>query len=229
MGASSEANNDIVGVIKKTLKRQESGSMKMKHLAKSILEKFSDSHTKSTVRQVIEENDMFHVDGKVVMLKKKASSSKKRKSMGDSTSNDSGEDVVDNSNSDSAKDKKKAAKKDKKSKKEKKSAVSSTSPSSPDNAAIQAWRTEHKIVLRDSRNDEEGVAATKLLATDALFYPYQTFDTPGCVDNIVDSLIRQCTVVNGFAKPSPIQAQCWVRVPIQIAFILLVLFDKQYF
>ena len=117
MGASSEANNDIVGVIKKTLKRQESGSMKMKHLAKSILEKFSDSHTKSTVRQVIEENDMFHVDGKVVMLKKKASSSKKRKSMGDSTSNDSGEDVVDNSNSDSAKDKKKAAKKDKKSKK----------------------------------------------------------------------------------------------------------------
>ena len=229
MGASSEANDEAtVGIIKaakKTLKRQESGSMKIKHLAKSLLEKFSDTHTKSTVRQVIEKNDMFHVDGKVVMLKRSNSSSKKRKSL------DDGAEDVDSSNGSFTKDERKAAKKEaKKAKKEKKSSSSSSSSatlgassslssssSTPDNSSIQTWRTEHKIVLRDSRNDEEGAAATKLLATNSQFYPYQSFDAPGCVENIVDSLIRQCTVVNGFAKPSPIQAQCWVSTKYQAA------------
>jgi hypothetical protein len=225
MGASSEANDEAtVGIIKaakKTLKRQESGSMKIKHLAKSLLEKFSDTHTKSTVRQVIEKNDMFHVDGKVVMLKRSNISSKKRKSL------DDGAEDVDSSNGSFTKDERKAAKKEaKKAKKEKKSSsssssatlgVSSLSSSTPDNSSIQTWRTEHKIVLRDSRNDEEGAAATKLLATNSQFYPYQSFDAPGCVENIVDSLIRQCTVVNGFAKPSPIQAQCWVSTKYQAA------------
>jgi hypothetical protein len=226
MGASSEANDAAtVGIIKaakKTLKRQESGSMKIKHLAKSLLEKFSDTHTKSTVRQVIEKNDMFHVDGKVVMLKRSNSSSKKRKSL------DDGAEDVDSSNGSFTKDERKAAKKEaKKAKMEKKSssssssatsgASSSLSSSTPDNSSIQTWRTEHKIVLRDSRNDEEGAAATKLLATNSQFYPYQSFDAPGCVENIVDSLIRQCTVVNGFAKPSPIQAQCWVSTKYQAA------------
>ncbi len=212
----------IIKAAKKTLKRQESGSMKIKHLANSLLEKFSDTHTISTVRQVIEENDMFHVDGKVVMLK-----GKKRKSLDDGAGNDGQEEFVDSSKADFTKDERKAAKKEaKKAKKAKKSssssssatsgaASSSSSSSSPDNSSIQTWRTEHKIVLRDSRNDEEGAAATKLLATNSQFYPYQSFDAPGCVENIVDSLIRQCTVVNGFAKPSPIQAQCWVSTKFQ--------------
>lgn len=234
MGASVEADDTTMGLIKaakKTLKRQESGSMKMKHLAKSLLEKFSDSHTKSTVKQVIEEHDMFHVDGKVVMLKKNSSSGgKKRKSSDDDSTEEvekQSESSSNNNNGDSTKDDKKAAKKEaKKAKKEKKSSTTSSSsaaPEAPDNSSIQAWRTEHKIVLKDPRNDEEGAKATKALATNTQFYPYQTFDAPGCVANINDTLIRQCTVVNGFAKPSPIQAQCWVRSSVFISLRLTVL------
>ena len=211
----------IIKAAKKTLKRQESGSMKIKDLAKSLVEKF-ESHDKMAVRQLIEENDTFHVDGKVVMLKKNSSlgggsssNSKKRKSSEDEKKSESSNDGS------SDKDKKAAKKEAKKAKKEKKSsasspssvpvaAASSSSSSSLDSSSIQHWRKEHKIVLRDSRNGEEGMAATKLITDNTLFYPYQTFDTPECVEKIVGDLIRQCTVANGFTTPSPIQAQCWV-------------------
>lgn len=219
MGAPKESD-EVTGIIKaakKTLKRQESGSMKIKHLAKSLLEKFSDSQTKSTIRQAIEENDIFHIDGKTVMLKKSNScssngnGSKKRKSSDiNGCVKNSNDEEVSNRDDEITKDAKKAEKKEQKKAKKSSLSTITTASSTPDNSSVQAWRKEHKIVLRDPRNDEEGIVATKLLASDALFYPYQTFDTPGCVENIVDTLIRQCTVVNGFTRPSPIQAQCWV-------------------
>jgi len=210
MGASTAAAGDdnassqlIVKAAKKHLKRQESGSMKIKHLAKSLLEKFeSDDDVPSctnTVRKWIEESDKFEVDGKVVTLKK----SKKRKMTEESNSN-SGEEKSDNGSLD-----KKAAKKAaKKARKEKKNGKASSAPPAS-SGSVEEWRKEHKIVLRDPRSGEEGVAATKLLAGNEKYYPYQVFDAPGCVEKIEGSLIRQCTKVNGFQKPSPIQAQCW--------------------
>jgi len=87
------------------------------------------------------------------------------------------------------------------------STASTSTPS--DNNSIQEWRKAHKIVLRDPRSGSEGAEATKKMVDNAVFYPYETFDAPGCAEKITASLIRQCTEVNGFTKPSPIQAQCW--------------------
>mmetsp|Transcript_3487 Transcript_3487/g.6368 ORF Transcript_3487/g.6368 Transcript_3487/m.6368 type:complete len:608 (-) Transcript_3487:31-1854(-) len=198
MGASTDAPNQVViKAAKKALKRQESGSMKIKELAKSLLEKFESNDDvpscKNTVQKWIEESDVFEVDGKNVTLKK----SNKRKS----TEDNSGEEKSDA-------DKKAAKKAAKKAKKEKKNnkAVAATPAGS---GTIQEWRKEHKIVLRDPRGGADGAAATKLLDVNELFYPYKTFDAPGCVEKVADELIHQCTKVNGFQKPSPIQAQCW--------------------
>ena len=203
---NASSSKVVIKAAKKALKRQDSGSMKMKHLAKSLLEKEDVPSCKHTVRKWIEESDVFEVDGKIVTLKK---SSKKRKSIEDSSSADA--ETSDNvgSSMDDRKAAKKAAKKAKKDKKNKLSPTSSSS--SADNvASIEEWRKQHKIVLRDSRNGKEGAAATKLLVADAMYYPFQTFDAPKCVEKIASSLIRQCTEVNGFQTPSPIQAQCWV-------------------
>ena len=206
MGAVTNNNATVIKAAKKTLKKQESGSMKIKHLTKSLVEKFeSDDDVpscKKTLGKWIAESDVFEVDGKVVTLK---GSSKKRKSMEDGNSGGSDED-------------KKAAKKAaKKAKKEKKSKSSSSSSTPADSGSIATWRKSHKIVLRDSRNGEEGVAATKLLATNEAYYPYETFDAPGCGEKIAPELIHQCVKVNGFEKPSPIQAQCWVSTYLEIA------------
>ena len=169
--------------------------MKLKSLAKTLLEKFeSDDEVpscKNTVRKWIEESDVFEVDGKMVMLK-----SKKRKSSDDEES--AGDDVK----------KAKKAKKDKK-KKESSSSVDAT-PAAADNESIQEWRKKNKIVLKDSRTGEEGAEATKKLPGNQQFYPFQSFND--CAEKIPDQLLKQCTEKNGFQKPSPIQAQCWVSL-----------------
>ena len=198
MGASTtvggkSSNQVVIKAAKKTLKRQGS-AMKLKLLAKTLLEKFeSDNEVpscKNTVRKWIEESDVFKVDGKMVMLK-----SKKRKSSDDEES----------AGGDDAK-KAKKAKKDKK--KKKKESSTSTDATSADNESIQEWRKKNKIVLKDSRTGDEGAEATKKLPGNQQFYPFQSFND--CADKIPDQLLKQCTEKNGFQKPSPIQAQCWV-------------------
>ena len=198
MGASTtvgskSSNQVVIKAAKKTLKRQGS-AMKLKLLAKTLLEKFeSDNEVpscKNTVRKWIEESDVFEVDGKMVMLK-----SKKRKSSDDEES----------AGGDDAK-KAKKAKKDKK--KKKKESSTSTDATPVDNESIQEWRKKNKIVLKDSRTGEEGAEATKKLPGNQQFYPFQSFND--CAEKIPDQLLKQCTEKNGFQKPSPIQAQCWV-------------------
>lgn len=195
MGAST-ANDFVIKAAKKALKKSESGSMKVKELAKSLVEKFESDDSvpscKDTVRKLIEGSDIFEVDGKVVTLKK---SSKKRKSTDDTT--------------DSAADKKAAKKAAKKAKKEKKKPSSTATAAASSNSSIAEWRTEHKIVLRDPRPGPDGTAGTKELALNTAFHPWQTFDAPGCAEKLSSVLVDQCTKVNGFQKPSPIQAQCW--------------------
>jgi ATP-dependent RNA helicase DBP3 len=184
--------------------------MKIKHLTKSVLEKTeSDDDVpscKKTVSKWIKESDVFEVNGKVVSLK-----SKKRKSVED------GNDGSDNGSSSDKKAAKKAAKKVKKEKRKSSSSIDAPPASSSGGGTtdIEKWRKEHKIVLKDSRNDATGAERTKSLARDEAYHPYETFDAPACVENINAALIRQCTEVNGFSKPSPIQAQCW---PIQLTY-----------
>eukprot|EP00986_Skeletonema_menzelii_P000330 scaffold92_cov140-Skeletonema_menzelii.AAC.9 len=199
MGAATTATNKssnkvVIKAAKKTLKRQGS-SMKLKSLAKELLEKFeSDSEVpscKKTVSKWIEESDAFEIDGKIVMLK-----DKKRKSADDENA------------SDDAPKKVKKSKKDKKKKKNKETSLAdATAPA--DNDSIQEWRKSNKIVLMDSRTGEEGAKETKKLPGNKQYYPFQSFSDPLCVEKIPDKLLKQCTEVNGFQKPSPIQAQCW--------------------
>mmetsp|Transcript_16181 Transcript_16181/g.23036 ORF Transcript_16181/g.23036 Transcript_16181/m.23036 type:complete len:588 (+) Transcript_16181:88-1851(+) len=73
---------------------------------------------------------------------------------------------------------------------------------------INKWRKDHKIVLRDVDSvDEE--AKSKELNTNVDYFPFRFFDLLSCQELIHQSLINQCTQVNGFSHPSPIQAQCW--------------------
>lgn len=180
---SDGAERKVIKAAKKALKREESGSMKIKSLAKSVIEKSSKGdipNCKDTVRKMISESGVFEIDGKTVTLKKK----KKR----------------DKSDEDEPK-----AKKSKKSGDE-------TTKASDDIASVQSWRKEHKIVLKDPRSGVEGAEATKLLDKNSLYFPFQSFDSPSCNDELNASLIEQCTKVNGFTRPSPIQAQCWVSL-----------------
>ena len=218
MGASSTTTDDtslVIKAAKKELKRSDSNSLKIKQLTKSLLTKFesNDSISKDSIKSILvsdKHNDVFVVDGKIITLKKK--SSKKRKSM------DSSEDTNNNNNTnttiDIAIDKKAAKKAAKKAKKDKKKSSSSstttftstatTSSTNTDNTSIQQWRTQNKIVLKDANKNDK---VTKSLDSNTTYYPYQTFD----ISSINKALLDQCTVVNGFKVPSPIQAQCWVR------------------
>lgn len=208
----------IIKTAKKALKRQESGSMKIKSLAKTVMEHDKVTlNCKETVKKIIGESDLFEVDGKMVVLVNKksssgsgsgsengadgSSSSKKRKSVETDEGTTDGEDIADKK---AAKKAKKAAKKAKKEKESKKS--SSASSSDPD--AIAAWRKSNKIVLKDSRSGEEGAEATKALSGNSSYFPLTTFEE--CEGIVNSKLIEQCVKVNGFQKPSPIQAQCWV-------------------
>mmetsp|Transcript_14113 Transcript_14113/g.20847 ORF Transcript_14113/g.20847 Transcript_14113/m.20847 type:complete len:586 (+) Transcript_14113:66-1823(+) len=81
---------------------------------------------------------------------------------------------------------------------------STISPSS-----IEDWRKEHKIVIKDTLDDEDGIKESKRLNQMKEYYPYSTFDSEGCQKHIPKPLLRQCTDANGFLTPSAIQAQCW--------------------
>ena len=213
MGASSTTTDDtslVIKAAKKELKRSDSNSLKIKQLTKSLLTKFesNDSISKDSIKSILvsdKHNDVFVVDGKIITLKKK--SSKKRKSM------DNSEDTNTNTPTDIVIDKKAAKKAAKKAKKDKKKSSSSstttftstatTSSTNTDNTSIQQWRTKNKIVLKDANKNDK---VTKSLDSNTTYYPYQTFD----IDSINKALLEQCTDVNGFKVPSPIQAQCWV-------------------
>ena len=198
---------------KKILKRQDSGgSMKLKALAKEVATKI-DHDCHKTVKKWIKKSDKFDVSdcGKHVSLAgsgdgEKKELKRKRSSLGGNGS--SGDDAGDKSSSSS----KKKSKKDKKQKKEKQSSSAApaiASGSTLDSSNVDQWRKEQKIVLMDAHDDEDGKAATKVVNANKAYYPYSTFDAPGCVAEIDPILLKQCTQVNKFVKPSPIQAQCW--------------------
>ena len=160
-------------------------------------------------------------------------SSGKRKSMeidSDDNANDNNSDEKksdEGDNNDVDKKAAKAAKKAaKKAKKEKRKSSSPPAADAVDPASMTEWRKTNKIVLRDSRPGEEGAVASKALQKNSIYYPLTSFDA--CKDILNKALIHQCVKVNGFAKPSPIQAQCWVRHDVVIHLELIDYFSLHY-
>ncbi|CAJ1966785.1 unnamed protein product [Cylindrotheca closterium] len=83
------------------------------------------------------------------------------------------------------------------------------STSSAPSSDIEEWRKTNKIVLKDARDGEEGKKETDAINKDTLYHPFMSFEDPVCKEVIAEPLLRQCTDVNKFTTPSPIQAQSW--------------------
>jgi hypothetical protein len=191
---------------KKYLQKEESGALKLKELAKTIVsnlldkkatddgndDKTTNKQTKQ-VRAWIEQSSKFEVNKKMVSLKSKDKSSRKRTI--------SPETPV-------------AEKASNNSKKSKKNISSSSSSTQKD---MDQWRVENKIVVLDyTQQDEQGQSLSKQHNENPAFYPWTSFEhaaASGAIDNacsIDAALIRQCTGAgNKFLKPSPIQSQAW--------------------
>lgn len=176
----------IIKTAKKTLKKRS--EMNLKELAKLVSEKVGPENSLSVkdVKNVIRSSDKFHVDGKIVTLKR-------RRSLSPSSSPVSVVEECDTPN--------------KRSKSSNGKGEPSTKESPQDFASVGRWREENKIVIMHC-NDEEKEKTKELNQMDALF-PFTTFESPQCIKSISSALLKHCTGVQGFKKPSPIQAQAW--------------------
>ncbi len=163
---------------KKLLKKEESKSLKVKVLAKNVVEKLGGAGNSKTIKRWIVASDKFTIDGKVVSL-----ASKKRLL----------ENQLDNVN---------------KKRKTMDAANKSPAVSTMNESTVSEWRKQHKIVVMDARDTEEGKEATKELNTKAEYFPDASFDMVSRENEIAPVLLKQCTE-NGFKSPTPIQAQCW--------------------
>jgi ATP-dependent RNA helicase DBP3 len=94
-------------------------------------------------------------------------------------------------------------------KKSKKSTSDEVVSSGLDGETVKKWRKENKVVLMDAYDDENGQKETEKLAVNKAYLPYTTFESPGCKEKVHEALLKHCTQVKHFLKPSPIQAQCW--------------------
>lgn len=185
MGASETPTKTkaALKIAKRQLKKQDSGSLKLKSLAKDVVAQLGCEETgHKDVKRWIVDSSKFAVNGKHVSL---AGKDRKR----DSPTMSDGEG------------------KSKKAKTEDKS--SGVVAGGNEAESTIKWRSEHKIVLKDAKDDEEGRKATDELVNSATYFPYTSFDSPGCQKEFAQVLIKQCTEGNGFERPSPIQAQCW--------------------
>ncbi len=192
-----ETKSSLLKLAKKTLKRHELDSMKLKTLAKQVVEAWhkkaeenvaaDDNDNKlqaKLVQQWISESSTFAVEGKLVRL-----SSKKRKQSKDGKAEEGGEE------NDS-----------KKLKSSESSPSLADTSSSPLMTVAQTWRQEHRIVIKSSTDDEQGREETARLNRHAVYFPWTSFDDCKAMEQV---LIRYCTDDKKFQKPSPIQSQCW--------------------
>lgn len=174
MGATADPT-EALKAAKKTLKKQESGTLKLKALAKGVVQKIgSDKADVKVVKKWIVDSDKFAIDGKIVSLAKDC----KRQS----------ENVVE----------KRSVKKQK-----------TTGLTRMDEKGVSQWRSDHKIMLRDARDDAAGLRATEELNSNAEYFPFTSFDVPTNHRELSVELLKQCTEGEGFTIPTPIQAQCW--------------------
>ena len=179
-----QLSDAAVKAAKKSLKKSD-GPIKLKELAKSVVLKLKDDSSVKQVQAWIEKSSKFDINGKLVTLK----SSKRKRAK---------------SPKDPLGELARAAKKSKKS-----SSSSNSKDQPQDSDSVAAWRKENKIVLMHATDDKVGKEKTKEINRNPIYYPFNTFDSPATQGAFHSALIEQCTKVNGFAKPSPIQAQAW--------------------
>ena len=80
-----------------------------------------------------------------------------------------------------------------------------------DRDLAKTWRQDHKIVVKgtSSSPNEDESALDAILNDSEAYFPYTSFDSLRRSGEVSDLLLRQCTDINSFVQPSPIQAQCW--------------------
>jgi ATP-dependent RNA helicase DBP3 len=177
----SSISSKALKIAKKNLKKHDSESMKLKKLAKLVADKLGDKGTTyKMVQKWIEKSEIFSVDGKEVKLNSKRSVSP------DIVSDDAAEGPS-----------------------KKKAKVVTTATGAKDQASIDVWRKDNKIVVMHTKDDEEGRKESQRIEKDVCFHPFLSFNEPACTSLVAKSLLRQCTEGNGFTTPSPIQAQAW--------------------
>lgn len=186
-------HDDAIKAATKALNKSDDGTLKMKKLVKKIVKKIASQHPsadESSIGKWLSSEKTFAVDGKQVSLS--LSANKKRNNavtMDADDAGDDGEEPV--------------------LKKSKKTTTKTTGTALLQDKDVAQWRTDSKIVLKDTVDDEEGVQKSQEINNMKEYHPYSTFDAPGCVQHIPAPLLNQCTEVNKFKVPSPIQAQCW--------------------
>ena len=174
-------SNKALKVAKKSLKKQDTKSMKLKVLAKLVSDSVGvDKATHKMVKKWIKASDTFSVEGKKVFLSKRKRDSSVP-----------------------------ALLSDKKARKSNDIEATPTWSSQESLEDISKWRKENKIMVMDYRDDETGKQETTRLNESPTFFPFSTFDDAKCQEVLAGSLLRQCTEGNGFKRPSPIQAQSW--------------------
>jgi hypothetical protein len=196
---------------KKYLQKEESGALKLKELAKTVVsdlfdKKVSDDDdkddktTKKQTKQVrawIEQSSKFEVHKKMVSLINKDKKNRKRTISPQSPDEELHRAASNTSSSSNKKSKKNSG---------------SSGSSGNTQKDMDQWRVDNKIVLLDyTQQDEQGQLLSKQHNENPDFYPWTSFDNALAAAACIDAaLIRQCTGAgNKFVKPSPIQSQAW--------------------
>lgn len=199
----------VVKAAKKALKRQDSGAMKIKALAKTVADKIDAKNNSDgegaeqqkegvcvkSVRKMIEDSGKFDVEGKTVTLAAKGGDKKKRKKGdGDSDGADGG-----------------SGNESPKKRQRKEAPASSGSAAGGGGGDAMAWRKEHGVVLRGcpQASKEEQQEADTTISGDPSYAPWSGFGAAGGDAKISAPLLRWCTEERKFETPSAIQAQSW--------------------
>jgi len=187
---------------KKILKKEDGGSMNIKDLTQSVLEKIG-SGGEDDIKNWILSSDTFSLNGKMVTLSK---DKKKRKNIEKESPEEEDDERA-------VKKKARKAKKESKSKKGSKNVPSESSSSTvtEDLSFVNAvkWRNDHKIVLKSATDDDEGNKLSEMLNKNEAYIPYTNFESERIKSSVCDVFLKHCTQVNNFTKPSAIQSQCW--------------------
>lgn len=219
----------VVKAAKKALKRQDSGSMKIKALARTVADKIDSKNNSDaegegasavvgvcvkSVRQMIEGSGKFAVDGKKVTLAAKKGEGggddrkekkKKRKRRGSAGSVDREADGAGSGNESPKK----------RRRKEEADAAPATAKAADGGGGVDAssWRKENGVLRGSPRESkEEQREADRSLSDDPSYRPWSAFGMAsggGDSSSIAAPLLRWCTELRKFERPSPIQAQSW--------------------
>jgi hypothetical protein len=178
---------------KKMAKKGGSYTLKGKVLLKKIAKKVGDACTLNEIKNWLAKSEHFTLDGKMVTFKMSSSDIDNHTSASDSNTMGGHDALVQTSKSPST------IKRD-----------AQTCTMNID--SVKKWRQEHKIVLKataSNQNEDESATLDSVLNGSQVYFPYTSFDSLRQSGEVSDILLRQCTEINGFVRPSPIQAQCW--------------------